>query len=63
VEAALDVLVKHVREQSHQDALRLAVEAYHNFRAAHPDQVRKPYLYFVDSTAAPRGGTCSTCES
>jgi hypothetical protein len=57
-EAALDVLMKHVRRQSHPDALRLAFQAYHNFRAAHPEQVRKPYLYFVDyglDSRTPRG--------
>jgi hypothetical protein len=48
VGAALDVLGKHVRAQSHPEALRLAFEAYYNYQAAHPARVRKPYLYFVD---------------
>ncbi len=58
VEAALDALGRHVRRQSHPDALRLALQAYYNFRAAHPEQVRKPYLYFVDyglDSRTPRG--------
>lgn len=55
---ALDALGGHVLEQSHTDALRLAFRAYYNFRAANPNQVRKPYLYFVDyglDSRAPRG--------
>lgn len=54
----MDALARHVREQSHPDALRLAFRAYYNFRAAHPEQVRKPYLYFVDyglDSRTPRG--------
>jgi hypothetical protein len=47
-EAALAVLERRVGRQSHPDALRLAFQAYWSFRAAHPEQVRKPYLYFVD---------------
>lgn len=57
-DAALDALRKHVRVESHPDALRLAFQAYFNFKAAHPDQVRKPYLYFVDyglDSRTPRG--------
>lgn len=58
VEAALDALAAHVTKQSHPDALRLAVRAFYRFRAAHPEQVRKPYLYFVDyglPSRTPRG--------
>lgn len=58
IEAALDALAKHVGKQSHPDALHLAFRAYYNFRAAHPEQVRKPYLYFVDyglESRSPRG--------
>lgn len=45
---ALRVLGRYVTEQSHPDALRYAFGAYYRFKAAHPDKVRKPYLYFVD---------------
>jgi hypothetical protein len=58
VHSALDVLGARVREQSHPQALRLAFEAYYNFKAAHPEKVRKPYLYFVDyglDSHTPRG--------
>lgn len=46
--AALSALAKHVNRQSHPEALRRAFHAYYTFKATHPDQVRKPYLYFVD---------------
>ncbi|MDB4949246.1 MAG: hypothetical protein JWM27_1895 [Gemmatimonadetes bacterium] len=58
VHSALGVLGARVREQSHPQALRLAFEAYYNFKAAHPEKVRKPYLYFVDyglDSRTPRG--------
>jgi hypothetical protein len=57
-EYALRVLRGRVRKQSHPDALRYALEAYFNYKSAHPDKVRKPYLYFVDyglSSTTPRG--------
>ncbi|HEY0153847.1 MAG TPA: murein L,D-transpeptidase catalytic domain family protein [Longimicrobium sp.] len=47
-ETALAALTGDVRKQSHPDALRLAFEAYYNYKAEHPKEVRKPYLYFVD---------------
>ncbi|HEX8450671.1 MAG TPA: murein L,D-transpeptidase catalytic domain family protein [Longimicrobium sp.] len=47
-ETALAALAGDVRKQSHPDALRLAFEAYYNYKAEHPNEVRKPYLYFVD---------------
>ena len=43
---------------SDRDALRMAFRAYYNYKAAHPDNVRKPYLYFVDyglDAETPRG--------
>ncbi|HET7229222.1 MAG TPA: murein L,D-transpeptidase catalytic domain family protein [Longimicrobium sp.] len=43
---------------SDRDALRMAFRAYYNYRAAHPENVRKPYLYFVDyglDAETPRG--------
>ena len=58
VDAALRVLRSRVARQSHPDALRYAFEAYFNFKAAHPEKVRKPYLYFVDyglDSNTPRG--------
>lgn len=45
---ALRALAPHVRKSSHPDALRSAFQAYFNYRAARPDAVRKPYLYYVD---------------
>lgn len=58
VDAALSALSPSVTKTSHPEALRKAVRAYYNFKAAHPDQVRNPYLYFVDyglSKRTPRG--------
>jgi hypothetical protein len=58
VDAALRVLRGRVARQSHPDALRTAFEAYFNFKSAHPEKVRKPYLYFVDyglDSNTPRG--------
>jgi len=55
---AVAVLRTRVRRQSDPNALRLAFQAYYNFKAAHPEQVRKPYLYFVDyglDSTTPRG--------
>ena len=43
---------------SHPGALETALEAYYRYRAEHPAQVRKPYLYFVDlglDARTPRG--------
>ena len=57
-ERALSELFLQVATQSHPQALRYAVEAYYNFRQANPDEVRKPYLYYVDfclTTTEPRG--------
>jgi hypothetical protein len=47
-EEAVEVLSVHVKRASHPAALRTAFEAYHSYRAEHPDLVRKPYLYYVD---------------
>jgi len=58
VDAALRALRGRVRRQSHPDALRYAFEAYFNYKSAHPEKVRKPYLYFVDyglDSSTPRG--------
>lgn len=48
VEAALEALSGHVTQTSDPEALRYAFTAYFNYRAKHPERVRKPYLYFVD---------------
>ena len=43
---------------SDRDALRMAFRAYYAYKAAHPEHVRKPYLYFVDyglDAETPRG--------
>jgi hypothetical protein len=45
---ALKELAPHVVKKSHPAALRSAVEAYYNFKAAHPQDVKKPYLYYID---------------
>ena len=58
VRTALAALEGRVRKQSHPDALRLAFQAYFTYQAAHPEKVRKPYLYFVDyglDSRTPRG--------
>ena len=57
VQRALTRLGGRVRT-SDRDALRMAFRAYYNYKAAHPEQVRKPYLYFVDyglDADTPRG--------
>lgn len=58
VSEALNALSGHVNKQSHPDALRMAIQAYYGYKAAHPDQVRNPYFYFVDyglDRRTPRG--------
>lgn len=58
VAAALDRLAPYVRRSSHPEALRMAFQAYYNYRAANPGRVRKPYLFFVDfglDNRTPRG--------
>jgi L,D-transpeptidase catalytic domain len=58
VDAALNALSFSVTKTSHPDALSKAFKAYYNFNAAHPDEVRNPYFYFVDyglSKRTPRG--------
>ncbi len=48
VQAALTALGPSVTNLSRSNALELAFRAYYTFKAAHPDEVQKPYLYFVD---------------
>jgi hypothetical protein len=57
-EDALSALGSLVVLESHPEALRTALRAYYNYRAARPERVRKPYLYFVDlglDNRTPRG--------
>jgi hypothetical protein len=58
VQLALDALAGGVRKQSDPKALRMAFQAYYNYKAANPRSVKKPYLYFVDyglTNTTPRG--------
>ena len=58
VETAVRELSEYVRRQSSPTALRTAVEAYLRFKDANPDEVRKPYLYYIDyglNNSTPRG--------
>lgn len=45
---AVRALGGRVKRSSHTDALRTAFEAYYSYRDANPDNVKKPYLYYVD---------------
>jgi len=56
--AALGSLASVVRPLSHPRALADAFHSYFAFKAAHPAEVKKPFLYFVDyglPSTAPRG--------
>jgi hypothetical protein len=56
--AALRAFAGAVRPLSHPMALESAFHSYFAFEAAHPDEVRKPLLYFVDyglPSTEPRG--------
>lgn len=46
--AAVRAFASLVRPLSDGEALSDAFRSYFSFKAAHPDEVRKPYLYFVD---------------
>jgi hypothetical protein len=55
---AIDALDDVVGPLSTPEALTDAVRSYFAFKAAHPDDVRNPYLYFVDyglPSTTPRG--------
>lgn len=55
---ALEALASNVHQLSDPSALQDAFVSYFEFKSAHPDEVRKPYLYFVDyglSSSTPRG--------
>jgi hypothetical protein len=56
--AALAVFSSAVRKLSDPRALKDAFNSYFAFKAAHPNDVKKPYLYFVDyglPNTQPRG--------
>jgi hypothetical protein len=58
VEEALKALRPAVARTSDSEALGIAFQAYYSYRQAHPERVRKPYLYFVDlglDNRTPRG--------
>ncbi len=46
--SALEALGSAVGSLSHPDALKDAFRSYYAYKASHPDQSLKPYLYFVD---------------
>lgn len=55
---ALDALTGAVRPLSRPQALEKAFSSYFAYKSAHPAEVRKPYLYFVDyglPSTTPRG--------
>jgi hypothetical protein len=56
--SAVSVLSSSVRKMSHPRALEDAFRSYFAYKAANPEKVKKPYLYFVDyglSATTPRG--------
>jgi hypothetical protein len=56
--AAVRAFAAAVRPLSHPKALELAFRSYFAYEAAHPGEVRKPLLYFVDyglPSTEPRG--------
>jgi hypothetical protein len=58
VDDALRAFQSAVHPLSHARALEEAFRGYFAFKTAHPDEVRKPYLYFVDyglPSTTPRG--------
>jgi L,D-transpeptidase catalytic domain len=55
---ALAALAQTVHPLSHPRALEDAFRSYFAYKAAHPEDVKKPYLYFVDyglPATVPRG--------
>src|SRR5688500_10824213 len=48
VACALEELSGHGTHNSDKDPLRMAFQAYYNYKAANAGEVRKPYLHFVD---------------
>ena len=57
-DAAVRELSKTVKSLSHPKALETAFRGYYTYKAAHPEDVKKPFLYFVDfgkPNTQPRG--------
>ena len=57
-QAALQSIASAVRPLSHPRALETAFKSYFAYTAAHPNEVKKPFLYFVDyglPSTEPRG--------
>jgi hypothetical protein len=55
---ALDAFAGVVRPLSRPEALESAFRSYFAYKSAHSDEIRKPYLYFVDyglPSTTPRG--------
>jgi hypothetical protein len=58
IDSAVRVLGTEVRPLSHPKALETAFRSYFAFLSQHPDEVKKPFLYFVDyglPSTEPRG--------
>jgi hypothetical protein len=58
LDGALEAFSARVRGLSHPRALEDAFRSYFAYRAANPERVTKPYLYFVDyglASTTPRG--------
>ena len=56
--AALDAFTGAVHPLSRPESLENAFKSYFAYKTAHPNEVRKPYLYFVDyglPSTEPRG--------
>jgi hypothetical protein len=56
--AALAAFAGVIRPLSRPEALEKAFQSYFAFKTSHPDEVRKPFLYFVDyglPSTSPRG--------
>ncbi|MDB4899039.1 MAG: hypothetical protein JWN53_847 [Gemmatimonadetes bacterium] len=56
--AAVEAFAGAVRPLSRPQALEDAFRSYFAYKTAHPDEIRKPYLYFVDyglPSTTPRG--------
>ena len=56
--SALEALSGSVARMSHPSALENAFRSYFAYKASHPQDVKKPFLYFVDyglSATTPRG--------
>jgi hypothetical protein len=56
--SAVNTLSSAVARLSHPEALEDAFHSYYAYKAAHPKDVKKPFLYFVDyglSSTTPRG--------